>query len=225
MISTWSQTRQGSGAAAFPATVASRPILAASALRALLAAVILVLGGALSDAAAQTFENWYPADITPPAGTRYPCSLTALPADLPGIPAADHRFINHVYSLILRATQAKLVLLKALDDGSAEAAFGDYLRKTSNALNTLRAEPVPAGLDKFRDHVATALRLQMQFFSKALEARRHGQSMAQVFQIGEGRQASQLLQRAFRLMAARYPAWSAATQQSVYHHLCALDLF
>jgi hypothetical protein len=28
-----------------------------------------------------------------------------------------------------------------------------------------------------------------------------------------------------RLMAARYPAWSAATQQSVYHHLCALDLF
>ena len=27
----------------------------------------------------EPFDNWYPADITPPAGTQYPCALTALP--------------------------------------------------------------------------------------------------------------------------------------------------
>jgi hypothetical protein len=26
-------------------------------------------------------------------------------------------------------------------------------------------------------------------------------------------------------MQARYPQWSAATRDSIFHHLCALDLF
>jgi hypothetical protein len=28
-----------------------------------------------------------------------------------------------------------------------------------------------------------------------------------------------------RREAARYPDWPAATRDSIYHHLCALDLF
>jgi hypothetical protein len=58
----------------------------------------------------------YPADISPPPGTQYPCALTALPRGLPGIARADREYINRTYARILRATQAKLVALKALYD-------------------------------------------------------------------------------------------------------------
>src|SRR6185436_6475395 len=81
----------------------------------------LVVSGVLCAAAAGLGSNGtpatrgeeaYPADITPPAGTRYPCALTALPRELPGIPPADHAYINRAYAVILRATHAKLVVLK-----------------------------------------------------------------------------------------------------------------
>jgi len=171
------------------------------------------------------FEDWYPRDIRPPAGTQYPCALRALPPALAGIPPAEHRFINHTYALILRATQAKLVMLKALDGAQAAAAWNTYQRTTSEAQRTLQAEPVPVGLERFRDRVASALGLQMTFFAKALDARRHGQTLEQVFRIPEGRMASMRLQGAWATMSARYPGWSPETRDSIYHHLCALDLF
>jgi len=31
--------------------------------------------------------------------------------------------------------------------------------------------------------------------------------------------------RAWSRMQARYPGWSSETRDSIYHHLCALDLF
>ncbi len=37
--------------------------------------------------------------------------------------------------------------------------------------------------------------------------------------------ASARLIAAWGKMSARYPAWSAETRDSIYHHLCALDLF
>ena len=49
--------------------------------------------------------------------------------------------------------------------------------------------------------------------------------MDAVWRIGEGRQASQRLIAAWGKMRARYPRWSAETGNSIYHHLCALDLF
>src|SRR5690242_8831494 len=76
-------------------------------------------------------EDAYPADITPPAGTSYPCALTALPRDLPGVPQAERAYINHTYTRILRATQAKLVLLKALDENDAlPSALAGYQEVT-----------------------------------------------------------------------------------------------
>ena len=188
-------------------------------------ALALILLSATAVAANQGFEDWYPRDIRPPAGTQYPCALRALPPTLDGIPAGEHRFINHAYALILRATQAKLLMLKALGGGGADAAWTAYQRSISAALGALRAEPVPAGLERFRDRVASALELQVKFFAKALEARRHGQPLEQVFRIPEGRAASMRLMGAWAVMAARYPSWSPETRDSIYHHLCALDLF
>ncbi|HEY4597563.1 MAG TPA: hypothetical protein VIJ02_14285, partial [Thermoanaerobaculia bacterium] len=74
--------------------------------RAPLLSLLLGVGAAMT-AAAPGADNWYPADITPPPGTHYPCALTALPPGLPGIPAAERELINHVYSMVLKAVQAK----------------------------------------------------------------------------------------------------------------------
>lgn len=173
-------------------------------------------------------EDWYPADIAPPPGTQYPCALTALPRDLPGIPAGDRRFINHVYSMLLRATQAKLVLQKALGDGNGPrlaTAHADYRRITGDALAKIRAEPVPAGLERFREDVTAALDLQRSTFEQAVKARVGGSPAGEEYRLPEGRAASERLIAAWATMTQRYPEWSAEMRDSVYHHLCALDLF
>ena len=171
-------------------------------------------------------EEAYPDDITPPEGTRYPCALKALPRDLPGIPEADRAYVNRTYTRLLRATQAKLVLLKALDEDRAlPAALARYQEATAGLTARVRDDAPPGGLEAFRDDVVEALALQQAFFAKAVPLRQSGRGMPDVYAIAEGRQASSRLIAAWGRMRARYPAWSAATQDSIYHHLCALDLF
>ena len=171
-------------------------------------------------------EEAYPGDITPPEGTRYPCALTALPRDLPGIPEGDRAYVNRTYTRLLRATQAKLVLLKALDEDRAlPAALARYQEATSGLSARVQDDPPPAGLEAFRDDVGGALALQQAFFAKAVPLRQSGRGMPEVYAIAEGRQASSRLIAAWGRMQARYPAWSAETKDSIYHHLCALDLF
>lgn len=171
-------------------------------------------------------EDVYPADITPPPGTHYHCALTPLPRALPGIPEADRAYVNRTYTRILRATQAKLVLLRALEQGGdIPAALARYQDATRRLAERLGAEPVPAGLAPFQEDVLQALALQRAFFAKAAPLRRSGRDMAEVYRIPEGRQASARLISAWGRMDARYPSWSPETRDSIYHHLCALDLF
>lgn len=107
----------------------------------------------------------YPSDITPPAGTRYPCALTALPHDLPGIPQQEREYINHTYARILRATQAKLVAQKALEENhDVAAAVKKYDDTVATLVEALQRDVPPSGLEPFRDDVVSALRLQRTFF-------------------------------------------------------------
>lgn len=182
--------------------------------------------GLAADERKAAYEDWYPADITPPAGTRYPCALTPLPRALPGIPEDDRRFVNHAYTLILRATQAKLIALRALEHGAdLDAALAGYQAATKKAADGIRTEAVPAGLEPFEEDVLAALALQQTFFAKAVPLCTGKGSMREVYAIPEGREASRRLISAFGRMQARYPAWAQETRDSIYHHLCALDLF
>ena len=184
-------------------------------------ALLLSAAGAVASA-----QDSYPADVTPPAGTRYPCALTALPPGLPGVPPADRAFVNRTYSRVLRATQAKLVLLKALEEGQRmSASLARYLEQTEALAGRQKADVVPEGLGPFQQDVLAALELQQGFFRKALPLREAGRGMDVAYQLPEGRQASARLIAAFGQMQARYPSWSPATRDSIYHHLCALDLF
>jgi len=188
-----------------------------------LALLAFLLSAAGSAAPAQ---DSYPADIAPPPGTRYPCALTALPPGLPGVPPADRAFVNRTYSRVLRATQAKLLLLKSLDERQGMSdALARYLGETEALAGRQKADAVPEGLGPFQKDVLAALELQQAFFRKALPLREAGRGMDVAYQVPEGRQASARLVAAFGQMQARYPSWSAETRDSIYHHLCALDLF
>jgi len=187
---------------------------------------VALLGLLLLAAIRASSEDAYPSDITPPAGTQYPCALTALPRGLPGIPQADREYVNRTYARVLRATQAKLVLLKALEERQdLDARLGRYLSELEPLVQRQRDDNVPVGLEPFQQDVLAALGLQQAFFSKAVPMRDAGRGMDEAYRIAEGRQASARLIAAWSRMQARYPGWPAATRDSVYHHLCALDLF
>ena len=188
----------------------------------------LMLLAALGWASPAAGDGDYPADITPPPGTQYPCALTALPRTLTGVPEAERGYVNGVYGQVIRGIHAKLLVLTALagnDSSERGAALSRYFAATDAVATRIGGLPAPAGLEPFRDDVVAALRLQRTFFEKAVEARRSGGSMDDVWRIAEGRQASGRLIAAWGRMQARYPQWSRETSDSVYHHLCALDLF
>lgn len=182
-----------------------------------------------SPASAQTTsKDWYPRTIGAPAGHQYPCSLTALPKDLSGIPDADKLFINHVYAMLLKALEAKLLMIDALMMGHNDSytqVYKKYYADTVTARQRILAEPVPAGLQNFRDTVISAIDQQIIFFTKATKSRQSGQSAGEVMNIPEGRQASALLHQAWSGMESRYPKMNPALKDSTFHHLCALDLF
>ena len=177
-------------------------------------------------AAGAPFEDWYPADIALPPGMEYPCALTALPRELPGIPPSHRAFINHAYTLILKAAQAKVVVYNELGaQPPSNAVLENYLATTRDLQRRLREEPTPESLVAFRDDVSAAMDLQMTFFTKAVAKRQAGETFEQVIGIPEGREASGRLQSAWGKMSGRYSAWNQETKDSIYHHLCALDLF
>lgn len=179
-----------------------------------------------SGARAQNYQNWYPRDITPPSGYQYPCALTALPDNLAGIPATDRQFINHVYTMILKALQAKMVMLSALNGSSGfSSAYANYYSQIAAQRAKIMAEPTPSGLETFKAQVVSAIDNQCSFFDKAQKMRQQGSSFETVMQVPEGRTASQMLMAAWNEMAKRYPSWSPEVKDSIYHHLCALDLF
>lgn len=72
------------------------------------------------------FVNWYPSSIALPQGLNYPCALTPLPTALPGIPADDRNYLNHVYSMLLKCVQAKTIMLSKLKRGEAASAYTRY---------------------------------------------------------------------------------------------------
>ena len=177
--------------------------------------------------AAFAYDNWYPPSIMPPAGHRYPCALVPLPDSLEGIPEADRQFINHVYSMILKCLQAKLIMIDTLwqDNRSYQSTFDTYYKDTTAARQKIANEPCPKGLEDFRNDVIKAIDQQIVFFRTGTSMREAHKPIRDVMNLPEGRSASSLLQSAWGRMASRYPGWSAGVKDAIYHHLCALDLF
>lgn len=189
---------------------------------------ILLVFATAACTSSRAYDNWYPASIDPAPGHQYPCALTALPLSLSGIPESDKQYINHTYSMILKCLQAKMIMLDTLnsnEQSSYSRAFKLYESESSAARQKLISEPCPSGLEPFRDDVAQAVEKQISFFKTATKMRESGESMRRVMAQPDGQAASGLLQSAWGKMAARYPGWSNEVKDSIYHHLCALDLF
>jgi len=169
--------------------------------------------------------NWYPASVAAPNGLSYPCNLHPLPRSMDGIPARDRVYINHTFAMILRALQAKTVMLSKLTKGNARPAYATYYATTISALKTIQKEPTPRGLETFRNEVMNGIILQMTFFKKATTAAEAGSDFKTIMKIPEGKQASAQLQAAWSQLKSHYTNIGPMTENSLYHHLCALDLF
>lgn len=187
------------------------------------------------------FDDWYPDDVTPPRGTSYPCPLKGLPRDLSGIPAGDRCYVNHVTSLLLQAIHARLRVWFALAQNSA---LDRYRTETKELRAAIAAEPTPAGLEPFRDDLLAALDGQLVFHQKVVQgvltevSRMQALSPAEqerrfpeilrrlAVSIPEGKQASNRLRAAWAKLEARWgKTWRPAVKDSLFHHLCALDVF
>lgn len=177
--------------------------------------------------ASAAYEDRYPEDISLPPGVVYPCAVTPLPRDLNSLPAAERGYVNHVCASLIDVVREKQVLLHALANRRDRVDLTTYVAVSDDALARLRAEPLPdAGLAPFHEHVLAALELHRTFFEQAVTRAAAGASMRQVHEIPEGRTASQRLIAAWGVLDARYGrTWSPEVKDSVYHHLCALDLF
>mgnify|MGYP000042662662 CR=1 FL=1 len=189
---------------------------------------ILLIPQAVRAQGSNNYQNWYPQSIALPSGHSYPCALTALPSNLEGVPAPERAFINHIYAMLLQCVQAKTIMIDSLRRDSAGGftqSYGTYYAKTTQARQKIMAEPVPGGLQGFRDGVVSAIDQQILFFGKASRARSAGKSFQEIIGYPEGRTASSLLIQAWGAMQSRYPNLSAPVKDSAYHHLCALDLF
>jgi len=120
------------------------------------------------------------------------------------------------------------VILYAVARGAPDLdeRLADYEDEIDEASAAIEAAPGPPGIEPFRSDVLEALALQREFFGDAVALRRDGADMEAVYAIPTGRRASRLLKRAWGRMDRRYGSlWSRETRESVYHHLCALDLF
>lgn len=186
--------------------------------------------GAPGDAAPVRLLS-YPKDVRPPRGTQYPCEFTAIPAGLPGITAEHAPWVEHACATIVKAIHAKLPLLEAMRTGEKRKVNGlhrTYQRTLREALRLLRDAEPPAPLVAFRDDVVAALDLQLQFFAEAVSrfhAQPHPAGYDSIWQVGQGREASQRLLGAWGKLQALYRGLPKETHDSLYHHLCALDLF
>lgn len=176
---------------------------------------------------AQSGDNWYPSSIALPVNHRYPCSLTPLPKDLTGIPQAEKTFINHSFSLLLKLLQAKIVMFDTVmwDNQSYDSAYKTYYSNTVQARQKFMQIPTPKGLEGFRNDVINAIDKQIVFFRAAATSRQAGKSSQEVLQISQAKEASSLLMSAWGKIQSRYPNMSAGVKDSMYHHLCALDVF
>lgn len=172
------------------------------------------------------YDNWYPKDNSAPPGVSYSTKVAPLPLDLAGIPDVDKPFINHVFSEILKALQAKTVMLAALNKSSGyAAAYATYAAATADARAKIAAEKTPPGMGDFRQDVLMALDAQVKFFAKAQALRQKGKMIEEAMEQPEGRAASDALQKAWAEMARRYQQWTGQVKTSVYHHISALDLY
>lgn len=187
-----------------------------------------ILNSSISSAQSQTAGNyWYPQSIALPANHRYPCTLNSLPRDLTGIPQSEKLYIDHAFSLILKMLQAKIVMFDTVswDNQQYSSAYSSYYSNTVSARQKFLQLATPKGLEGFRNDVVNGLDKQVVFFQKAAQLRSLGKSAQDIMSIPEGKVASSLYVSAWQKISSRYPKMSTSVKDSMYHHLCALDIF
>ncbi len=182
----------------------------------------------ISQKSITTYEDWYPnkLEVVGANGATYSTVLIPLPKALSGITDGDKRYVNHVFATLLKIVQAKQEMWQALvNNQHVKKAFEKYNKVTGKALQKIHEEPLPKKLQPFESYLDSAVKLQANFFRKAVKLRTPNSSMEPVLKIPEAQIVSKRIQNAWEQMEKTYPSWSDDTRESIYCHLHAVDLF
>lgn len=188
----------------------------------------LVLNTSTLNGLCQTDSTyWYPQSIALPANHRYPCTLNPLPRDMTGIPKNERLYVDHSFTLLLKMLQARIIMFDTVswDNQQYQSAYKTYYSNTVSARQKFLQITPPKGLEGFRNDVVNGLDKQIIFFQKATKMRTDGKSAQDIMSIPEGKMASNLYISAWQKISTHYPQLSTTVKDSMYHHLCALDIF
>ena len=111
------------------------------------------------------------------------------------------------------------------DNQQYQSAYTTYYFSTVSARQKFLQLATPKGLEGFKNDVINGLDKQIVFFQKSAKMRADGKSAQDILAIPEGKAASSLYMSAWQKIETCYPGLSAPVKDSMYHHLCALDIF
>lgn len=172
-----------------------------------------------------THRRMYPGDQAPPEGTAYACPLTPLPDILSGIPATDVQFIDAIYALILKAIYEKLLLIKALESSQQQTVLAKYLANSTDLQSEIAMIQAPnVNMKAFKESMLRVLSLQRTFFKKLIAQDSTEPVSEKMKRIPERKEISATLKAAWKLTRKTYPNISSAVRDSLFNHLCALDI-
>ena len=167
----------------------------------------------------------YPGNNAPPEGIVYSCPLTPLPAVLSGIPDTDVQFIDLTYALILKAIHEKLMLMKALGSTQQKTALAKYINNSTRLQSDItRIQTTNKNMKAFKESIVRVLALQRTFFKKLIALDNKYPVSKKMKRVPERKEISATLKEAWKLTRATYPNISSAVRDSLFNHLCALDI-
>ena len=190
-------------------------------------------GGPALEGPART--RLYPARIAPPEGQQWPSPITPLPDPLEGIPRADVKYVETVYTVTLEAIDARIRMLhslkrfqegKPLLQGGQQVSMKDMHRRYQDATSALvtrldQLDP-PGPLAKFHQALLEGIKQQLLLFNKARETKL---PVARLNELSAGKRAKYHCGRAWGLFKQAYPELGADTAAACKSHLTALAPF
>ncbi|WP_372365989.1 peroxiredoxin family protein [Candidatus Uabimicrobium sp. HlEnr_7] len=168
----------------------------------------------------QAFYDIYPRNTDAPQGTKYPCAFSPLPSHLKGVPQQHHTFVAKFFAQIVKAIHARLKIHETLynRDLSRKKRLKEYQKQLKVIVQNLKRINAPdKKLQKIPEDIVSALLFQEKAYISFVETG--------TFSKAKGKAGSKILLKNWQQISKYYKKMNPDVKNSVYHHLCALDIY
>ncbi len=173
------------------------------------------------------YENWYPANIAPPPGLKYPCGIVSLMTVIHKFPPKEQPFINHVFAVVLKAAHGKMKIWKNYQTYNTNPGMDHqvYKAEVMPLLNQLRTIPAPEpGLNAVKGAIFQAIGWQNNFFGRAQPLVMQRAPLVEFASIPDGRMLVMRMNEAKAAVDQYYSNLDPQARSVLQQHLCVLDI-